>query len=96
MKQRITIKNYEKHKCDKCGEPLLLMYGCGWDYDRVICSKSGCDFEVEYETSTTPPSCYFCIYSEQPICIKKLHCFKHDKLVNEADICKDFKSESEE
>ena len=27
----------ENQICPKCGEYMLMMYGCGWDYDRLIC-----------------------------------------------------------
>ena len=29
-----------------------MMYGCGWDYDRLICGDKDCDNEVEFETTT--------------------------------------------
>ena len=34
--------------------PMLMMYGCGWDYDRWVCGVRGCECEVELETSTLP------------------------------------------
>lgn len=47
-------------KCPRCGEQMLLMYGCGWDYDKWVCMAKGdrlfevCEGEVELETSTYP------------------------------------------
>ena len=40
--------------CADCGERLLVMYGCGFDYDRKICGVRGCHYEVEYESTTEP------------------------------------------
>lgn len=40
------------NKCPICGNGMLIMYGYGWDYDRLICSTYGCDGEVELETIT--------------------------------------------
>lgn len=39
--------------------PLIKMYGCGWDYDRLICgekttSLNTCLFEVELQESSYP------------------------------------------
>ena len=44
----------EKPKCEKCGPDMIMMYGCGLDYDRLICQARGCDFEIELETTTYP------------------------------------------
>ena len=42
----------ENQICPICGEYMLMMYGCGWDYDRLICGDKDCDHEVEFETTT--------------------------------------------
>jgi hypothetical protein len=51
----------DKQKCPKCGEDMLFMYGCGWDYDRWVCmNKNGesrfcfCNGEIELESTTYP------------------------------------------
>lgn len=41
-------------KCPECESFMLMMYGCGWDYDRLICPQRGCDGEIELETITYP------------------------------------------
>jgi hypothetical protein len=54
-------------ECPKCGKPMLMMYGCGWDYDRWICPHPIsdeeyarthiarlCDGEIELTTTTFP------------------------------------------
>ena len=41
-------------KCPECGEPMLAMYGCGWDTDKFICSQFMCDGEIELDTTTYP------------------------------------------
>ena len=46
------MKFNDKQICPKCGESMLMMYGCGWDYDRLICSK--CDYEFEFEFTSYP------------------------------------------
>lgn len=38
--------------CGICGSEMLAMYGCGWDYDRVICSERDCGAEIMFETTT--------------------------------------------
>ena len=38
--------------CPLCGATVLKMYGCGWDVDRLICSKRGCEYEKELKTMT--------------------------------------------
>ena len=52
------ISDFEKDKikdkpCPLCGNPVLFVEGCGWDYDRCWCSKRGCRYEKEYDTTTT-------------------------------------------
>ena len=42
----------ENKLCPSCNSILLMLYGCGWDYDRLVCSKYGCEYEVEFETTT--------------------------------------------
>jgi ribosomal protein S27AE len=42
----------ENQICPKCGEYMLQMFGCGWDYDRLICGDRDCDYEIEFETTT--------------------------------------------
>jgi len=44
----------QKIICPKCGTKMLMMYGWGWDYDRWICPKRKCDYEIELEVSTYP------------------------------------------
>ena len=39
-------------KCEVCKEPMLRMYGSGWDYDRFICGSREHDFEIELDTTT--------------------------------------------
>lgn len=41
-------------KCPWCGAVLNFMYGCGWDYDRLICCHKGCHYEAELDTITYP------------------------------------------
>jgi hypothetical protein len=38
--------------CPECGSTMIFMYGCGWDYDRWICSQRGCHGDIELETTT--------------------------------------------
>lgn len=52
----IHITDQTTPKCPECGEPMLAMYGCNFDYDRFICSKFMCDGEIELETTTYPES----------------------------------------
>ena len=52
------ISDFEKDeakelKCPLCGSVLLFLYGCGWDYDRALCGNRKCDYEKEYDTTTT-------------------------------------------
>lgn len=46
------MKFNEKQICPKCGKSMLMMYGCGWDYDRLICGR--CDYEYEFKTTSYP------------------------------------------
>jgi len=36
-------------RCPVCGCSVVDIYGYGWDYDRVVCSRSGCPWELELE-----------------------------------------------
>lgn len=61
------IKNKDL-KCDICGSTMIVMYGCGWDNDRLICSdRESCGAEIEFPTTTEykeiteeTVSCYDC------------------------------------
>lgn len=46
------IKFKENQLCPECKSIMLMLYGCGWDYDRLICGNRDCNFEVEFESST--------------------------------------------
>jgi ribosomal protein S27AE len=46
--------------CPRCGSELIAMYGVGWDYDRKVCGKRGCDYEIEFETTTD-------LYEHEPV-----------------------------
>ena len=46
------MKFNEKQICPKCNESMFMMYGCGWDYDRLICGR--CDYEYEFKTTSYP------------------------------------------
>lgn len=46
------MKFKENQICPKCKTILLMMYGCGWDYDRLICGNKDCDFEIEFESTS--------------------------------------------
>jgi len=40
-------------KCDICGSVMLVMYGGGWDHDRLMCSdRESCGAEIEFPTTT--------------------------------------------
>lgn len=41
--------------CPYCGSPMLMLYGYGWDYDKLVCSSKTCVGEYELKTSTFPP-----------------------------------------
>lgn len=49
---KIDLKN--PPKCKKCSEPMLMMFGYGWDYDRWLCGTKGCYFEIELKSTTVP------------------------------------------
>jgi hypothetical protein len=39
--------------CDICNKPMIIMYGGGWDNDRLLCSDTeDCGVEIEFPTST--------------------------------------------
>lgn len=38
--------------CPCCGSKLLAIYGHGWDYDIIFCSKFACAWEHQYDTTT--------------------------------------------
>jgi len=45
--------------CPVCGGHMIMMYGCGWDYDRWLCGEIAsdgmlCDGEMELDTTTEP------------------------------------------
>lgn len=42
----------KKQKCPKCNSLLLKLFGCGWGYDRLLCSNPKCDYEKELKTIT--------------------------------------------
>jgi formylmethanofuran dehydrogenase subunit E len=37
--------------CDICGEPMIAIWGGGWDNDRFLCSATDCGAEIVYPTS---------------------------------------------
>jgi hypothetical protein len=39
-------------KCDICGKAMIVVYGCGWDYDKIYCSDTNCGSEIEFPTTT--------------------------------------------
>jgi len=46
-------------KCPECGNEMIFIHGCGWDYDRWVCMYSSDDFrlcigEIELEETTYP------------------------------------------
>lgn len=43
-----------RQPCPVCGGYMLMLYGCGWDYDRWLCGERGCEGEIELETTTFP------------------------------------------
>jgi hypothetical protein len=51
-KESITF--FEGKGCPKCGTELVLLYGCGWDNDRVLCGSKKCSYELELEDTTYP------------------------------------------
>jgi hypothetical protein len=38
--------------CGICGSKMLPMYGCGWDYDHIVCPERDCGAEIMFETTT--------------------------------------------
>jgi len=40
--------------CDLCGKRMFPIYGCGFDYDRMLCMAKNCYAEIIYPTSTLP------------------------------------------
>ena len=44
----------DEKNCEQCGSKMIMMYGCGWDYDRWLCPQIKCEFEIELETSSMP------------------------------------------
>jgi len=49
--ERMTKR--KKIKCDVCGEPMLPVYGGGFDYDLMICTDvRSCGAEIVFPTST--------------------------------------------
>ena len=56
MKDRLDKKGI---KCPLCGNEMLFIHGCGWDYDRWICLYKSdnyrlCTGEIELEETTYP------------------------------------------
>lgn len=52
----MEIKDLNNHDqyCPIHKEELRVMYGCGWDYDRLLCPICLCDYEIELETTSYP------------------------------------------
>ena len=44
----------KKYMCPYCKIEMLKLYGCGGDYDRMLCPRIGCSAEIELETSSYP------------------------------------------
>lgn len=44
--------------CPECGREMAMLYGCGWDYDRWVCTyRVGaiiCPGEIELDSTTYP------------------------------------------
>ena len=38
--------------CKLCNAEMLMIYGGGWDYDRLLCCNIKCEYEIELETTT--------------------------------------------
>ena len=38
--------------CPICGSVAILMHGCMWDVDRMMCGRHGCEWEQELLVST--------------------------------------------
>jgi len=41
--------------CPMCKSLMLIIYGCGWDYDKYACAARDCRFEIELDETTYPP-----------------------------------------
>jgi len=41
-----------QHLCPIHKRKLYRMYGCGYDYDRLLCPEIGCQHEIELSEST--------------------------------------------
>ena len=48
------LKEQEDPCCPVHNTKMLMMYGCGWDYDRWLCVEKQCYEEIELETTTYP------------------------------------------
>jgi len=42
----------ENTKCPVCGGDMYLIFGCGWDYDRLLCCDYECIGERELDKTT--------------------------------------------
>lgn len=38
--------------CEKCGSPMIQLYGVQWDTDKGMCSDIDCRHKVEYDYYT--------------------------------------------
>jgi ssDNA-binding Zn-finger/Zn-ribbon topoisomerase 1 len=47
-------KTAKVEKCPKCGEIMIVIYGRGFDYDRLICGNKYCYYEIELDVTTIP------------------------------------------
>lgn len=52
----MKFDNLEEHNqfCPIHKQELRVMYGCGWDYDKLLCPICLCDYEIELETTSYP------------------------------------------
>ena len=41
-----------RRTCPLCGSPTLVIFGCGWDCDHVVCGAYGCEYDEELPVST--------------------------------------------
>ena len=48
------MTNLETTPCPKCGANMLLVHGCGLEYDHLACEQRGCTGFVELSYSTFP------------------------------------------
>ena len=46
------LKITDSPHCPICESEMFMMPGCGWDYDRFLCAKRGCDGEIELNSIT--------------------------------------------